>query len=658
MIVVGGPDAEDIALRRRLQEAQAESTLQNIRLTLLANIFIAVSISYLTWLENPGTSVGYWLAMVIGLGVVRYLIAHHIAIRGVFRHNPAGVLKLFTVMALISGLSWCLVPLYYDDASKAEISGHVIFIMAGLTTGAIIQSLASWRIAIAFGGPLMVATLFKLAISGTSLNNLIATNVVLLTIMLFRAAILGERNFLRNQETAFRATRLADSLAVANDEVSDANQKLESLAKTDALTGLGNRVLFKQAGEFACSSNAPVSLALFDLDKFKLINDTRGHKAGDTVLQEVATRLASVCGPSDLAVRLGGDEFAVLVTGENAEARARQMADAFISQMNRVVRIDCHSVTIAASIGIATSSGDTRDCEDLYARADMALYRAKDAGRGCIRVFDAEMKDELDRRRVIDRDLERALLDNVLGVQFQPQAVLATGEVIGFEALARWTHPQAGAIDPTEVVLAAAKLNISEQLTRRVAEAACVFLQQLDEAGFSDQQIAINISPREFDLYSPGPMLKETVQRFGIKPSQIEIEITEESLFDPQKMGSELALIEKAGFKLAIDDFGAGHASISNLMAVKIDRLKIDKSFVQGIARNQSHQELIGAIVAVARPLGHDLVMEGVETEEDAETLRMLGCRFGQGWLYGRAMTAEDAVTYMCTQRNSDRKSA
>jgi len=632
--------------------AQAASSLENNWLTVLSNIAIAVSLALLLHFEDNGTLIFGWLGGVVVFGVGRAFWTFRLQSIGAAERNHRHVLRILTGLALASGVLWSVVPLWFDTFSSTRNIEYLAFIVAGTTTGAIIQSLAYAPIAIAFTTPLLAATIYRLIVAGSTASTIMAVDAAFLALMLLRAAMLGERRFIAGQMKAFEAIELANSLAEANREVVDSNRSLERIARTDPLTGLANRSRFQDVSQSACHSGKGVAFVLLDIDNFKTINDSRGHSVGDGVIRTVAHLLLSACKEHDVAVRLGGDEFVVILIGRETETRAHTLADRLSTAMRMPMIVSGNALFVSCSIGIAVQEDGEIDVDDLFARADVALYRAKDEGRACIRVFDTKMQAELDLQRCIDIDLPGAFDRKELHLEFQPQVTLSTGETIGFEALLRWRHPRMGTIPPTDIVNAAIRIRQANLLTRFVAEEACAFIRALDERQLPKVKVAINVSPREFSMHSPARILKELTSRHGIDPKRIEIEITEEALFDPKHCATELQLIDEYGFGLAIDDFGVGHSSISNLMAVEIDTVKIDRSFVHGIGTNVQHQQLVAAITAVAMPLGHRIIAEGVETEEDLETLRMLGCSYGQGWLFGRPMPHKAAVEWLARKQS------
>ncbi|MGJ4953732.1 putative bifunctional diguanylate cyclase/phosphodiesterase [Bradyrhizobium sp. HKCCYLS20291] len=629
-----------------LAKAQVASSLQNIFLTLFANVAIAISLALLIYLREGSTLILWWLAAAVAFATLRAAWVSRLKSSGSIDRDPQRVLRTLTTMALASGVLWSVVPLGLPAFTHAHNVNDIVFIMAGATTGSIIQSLAYSQMAIAFGAPLMGATILRMLLSGGDVGYVVAADIAFLTVMLFRAARLGERNFIAGQSTTIEATGLADSLAIAN-------QKLERLVRTDSLTGLANRGHFRTVASTACAEGRGVAFLLFDVDNFKIINDTRGHDAGDRVLQAVAMLLRTACSEGDLPVRLGGDEFIVVLQGEDAADRSVALGERLMQALLRPMMIAGQPLGVSCSIGIAAHVGSPIDIEELSARADAALYRAKDDGRACMRVFDAQMQCALTLQRRLDAELPAALARRELHVEFQPQVAMATQEVIGFEALLRWKHPTAGLIPPPDIVSAAIRLRVAGQLTEFVGERVCAFLRALDRKKAHAIRVSINVSPREFPIHSPAQTLKLVTERYGVDPRRIEIEVTEEAMFDPKRCADELKLIDQYGFALAIDDFGVGHSSITNLMAVEIDTIKIDRSFIDGIASNRMGQQLVAAITAVALPLGHRIIAEGVEHEADAECLRMLGCSYGQGWLYGKPMKEDDAIAWLVQHRNA-----
>ena len=638
-------DRGGAAIASEIRTAQARSILQSLTISLWANSFIALTTAAILWLHRPSPELAYWLAAVVALNLARVvgsvLIRRH---DGAVRHAES-TLRILTLAAFVSGCLWAVVPFLGLAADPDRAHAYVIFITAGICAGSIIQSTACSRVSIAFGAPQMLAAIVSLLLTGSIIAVVVAVDVLLLMVMMFRSSRISEANFIASHGDRFQAISLARSLSQANAEIRSSNERLEILANRDPLTGLGNRAAFNRGLARVLERNqpaeAPVALMVVDLDRFKSINDTMGHSAGDTVLTGLAQRLRDATRPDDLVVRLGGDEFAVVMDGPDAAARAHAAAAGVMARMTEPMLVGDRPVATGSSIGLAFFPEHARLAHELFACADIALYAAKDQGRRRVCVFNPDMKRRLDRQRQLEMDVERAIATGEVKVFFQPQVRLADGAVAGFEALVRWTHPELGPVAPPEIVRAARAVHASEALTRHVATAAAGLVRRLPSLGVEGVCVAVNVSPGEFSAYSLSRTLCEVVDSAGIDPSQMEIEITEEAMLDAATAGPELALLEQAGFRLAVDDFGMGHSSLAYLMSLKVDRLKIDRSFVAGIGTSRPNQALISALIGLGHALSIDIVVEGVETAEDSEVLRMLGCRFGQGYLYGRPMPPE-----------------
>ncbi|MCM2474673.1 EAL domain-containing protein [Rhizobium sp. CG5] len=637
----------------QIRAAQADTVLAGLTISLIANSFIALTTAAVLTLRQPSADHAIWLAGIVTLNMLRQVSAAILKRRDVVRSNPHAVLNHLAIGSLASGCLWAFAPFLGLGLSSDGAQAYVIFIIAGISAGAIIQSTACCRIAIGFGAPAMLAAVASLLKTPSTVNVVIAADVLLLMVMMFRSSRMSELNFIVSLTDRLKAVSLAASLSQANQAISSSNRQLEILASRDPLTGLGNRAAFNLRLAHVLepdSGDTPMALLIIDLDRFKSINDTMGHTAGDIVLTEFARRLSAIAAPDHLVARLGGDEFAVVVEGEGAAAKGLALGTEILDLTARPVMIGDRQVTIGSSVGLAHVPEHAHSAEAIFACADIALYAAKEQGRRRLRVFSPDIKQRLDRQKQIEIGLEEALTSGAVEVFFQPQVELAGETVVGFEALVRWNHPVLGPISPPEIVQAARALHVSERLTRHVATAAADLILRLPALGLAGTVVAINVSPREFSMYSLSKTLGDVARAAGIAPSQMEIEITEEATLDTAAAGTELERLEKAGFRLAVDDFGMGHSSLAYIISLKVDRLKIDRSFVHGISASRQNQALVAALVGMGHALSIDIVVEGVETQEDAEVLRMLGCRFAQGYLYGRAMPAADLPAWLATR--------
>lgn len=406
--------------------------------------------------------------------------------------------------------------------------------------------------------------------------------------------------------------------------------ELRHLAMHDPLTGLANRTTFKQELEERLSLSKPgvVHAVLFiDLDHFKAVNDTHGHPIGDKLIKQVATRLIAVA-PNGLVCRLGGDEFTLLLTLEDPH-EAEQMAEQVVSTLHEPFLIDGLHLQVGASVGVAFSS-DGMEAADLTRHADIALYHAKAAGRNAFAIFGAHMEELLRRRRKLEEALRQALMDGTgIEVCYQPVYATSDGAVRSLEALCRWRHPELGSIPPDVFIPIAEEAGLIQPLGQFVMNDACSLLAEISG---SDVTIAVNASVIE--LMAPGYPLRvlDTLARHGIDPRRLEIEITESVATDSGgRAAAAIALLRSVGVRFAVDDFGKGNSSFGQLLNLEVDRIKIDKIFIEGLS-SPDGRPLIEAIVNMARHKGLKTTAEGVETLEQLEALTTLGCDNLQGF--------------------------
>ena len=422
-------------------------------------------------------------------------------------------------------------------------------------------------------------------------------------------------------------------------ELITSEARAKHLAFHDPLTRLPNRaMLFERLRPLlaAIDTGGPsVVVTCVDLDRFKDVNDTLGHHAGDILIEAVANRLREACGDAALIARLGGDEFVVLFSGLD-EPGARTMANAALASVMRPLECEYGTLEVGCSIGVAVIESAGVDPSEALRWADLALYRSKDAGRSRVTIFEPAMDAALRTRRSLEADLRLALADGALTMVYQPQ-VDREGAVVAVEALLRWIHPERGAIPPGVFVPLAEEsgliLGLGEFVLRRV------FAETRD---WDCVRIAINVSPVQ--VRSPGfaAQVFRLVAQAGIDPSRYEIELTETALLgdDPVTQGNIDAL-KKMGFSIAIDDFGTGYSSLSLLQRFAIDKIKIDRSFVSAIGGSDESEALVDAMVKLARALNLNVIAEGVETEGQKNRLVQSGCREFQGHLVGMPMGAQ-----------------
>jgi len=422
-----------------------------------------------------------------------------------------------------------------------------------------------------------------------------------------------------------------------------ANRRVLELAQTDILTGLPNRAFFlarlEEINMQLSVRGLPFSILMLDLDRFKNVNDSLGHAAGDALLRQVGQRLKSALRPKDVLARLGGDEFAIIQeTGEDQRTCSTELAARIARLVSEPFLLPGHRVEIGTSIGIAIAPDHGSDQEQLLKKADLALYRSKSAGRNCFTIYDEAMSAELEARNTLEGDLRDAIAQCQLEVHYQPFVDALSGARRGFEALVRWRHPMRGLIPPDQFIALAEETGLIVPLGEFVLRRACE-----DAAGWpSDLRVAVNLSPIQFKEAELFGMICAALADSGLPPQRLEIEITESVLLE---RGAEnhafMERLKGIGIELALDDFGTGYSSLSYLTAFPFAKIKIDKSFIRNLTQQPRSSAIISAIVTLARGLGMSVTAEGVETREEFERLKALGVNFAQGYLFGRPQPIE-----------------
>lgn len=432
----------------------------------------------------------------------------------------------------------------------------------------------------------------------------------------------------------------------------EAEARLNHLANHDSLTGLPNRnLLYDRLTHVLARRNEAMAAVLFlDLDRFKLINDSYGHDIGDQLLKAVALRLASCLRDEDTVARLGGDEFVVLLEDLPSEDMAATIAAKIAARLSEPLIVGDCELPLATSIGIALYPRDGRSAQDLLKNADTAMYRAKEAGRGGFCFFAGEMNLHARNRLTLENELRRAIENGELEVFYQPQVTMGSGRLLGAEALVRWRHPLKGLVSPADFIPVAEETGLIVALGEQVLRIACRQLADWQRRGLPTLSVAINLSPRQFRQADLVSVIAAILAETGADPAHIELEITESAAMqDADSAVVALGRLRAMGVSLAIDDFGTGYSSLSYLKRFPIDKLKIDRSFVEGIPEEADDTAIVRAIVAMAHSLGLKLLAEGVETEAQRAFLDSLGCTVAQGYLFGRPQpAAEFERNFLC----------
>lgn len=423
-------------------------------------------------------------------------------------------------------------------------------------------------------------------------------------------------------------------------------RRVSRLAHYDSLTGLANRVQMSQVLEQILSAPSARERAcavfMLDLDRFKQVNDTLGHPAGDALLKQVAQRLERTIGGAGRCGRLGGDEFKVIVPGDQNRNTLGHIARDIIAALSLPFAINGQSVVIGASVGIALAPDHGSTSDELIRNVDLALYAAKDAGRGVFRFFAEELHAAAEERAELEQDLRDAITRDELELYYQPIIYAATEKIVGFEALMRWQHPKRGWLSPSKFVPIAEDAGLIDRLGQWALRTACADLARWPRS----IRCAVNISALQFANPDFPATVANALAHGRVAPSRLELEITE-SVFLNDSAATETMFkaLKRVGVRLALDDFGTGYSSLGYLRKAPFDKIKIDRSFVQGATETGSRNgAIIAAITSLAEALQMDTTAEGVETRDDLDLVRLLGCSHVQGYIYFRPMNAADAT--------------
>ncbi|MBD9428105.1 EAL domain-containing protein [Pseudomonas sp. PDM15] len=618
------PDAGSDPLERRLQ-AQ--------RLVQIANVLCVVLL-----LIGAQTMVaGSWLnAGLVAAALALVLVGRWINRRGSVELSVALVLCSLTV--LVSASLWFSQGLY----SAAVLGFPAILIVAGMV--------ASLRL---FVGLLLsilavVAFLTYASLSGLQsfeplplgIGRMVNVSCILLTCA---AAVWLLANDLRKT-----LLRLQQEIL----RVKDSEASFTHLAQHDALTNLPNRLLIRDRMEQAIGrarrDDEQVALLFLDLDNFKTINDSLGHAAGDELLQEVARRLKETVRDIDTVSRQGGDEF-LMVLADVADLAAVSSVAALVQQkLAQPFALKGMQIVTSISIGISLFPGDGDDFDTLLKHADMAMYQAKSAGRNGFCFFDEQMNADTHERLALELDLRQALSRDEFVLHYQPIVDLHGGRLLAAEALLRWQHPQRGTLGPDRFIRVAEESGLIVEIGEWVLGEACRQAMLWQAAGLPRFAVSVNLSAVQFRRGNLEAMVRAALNRFGLAPACLELELTESILLQDS---AQLRRLKELGVKLSIDDFGTGYSSLSYLQRFQVDKLKIDQSFVRGLTGNAQNQAIVTAIVQMARSLGLHTTAEGIEDEPTRALLTELGCDQGQGFLFAKPLAAAEFGAFARRQR-------
>jgi diguanylate cyclase (GGDEF)-like protein len=457
---------------------------------------------------------------------------------------------------------------------------------------------------------------------------------------------------MRNEEG--KAYRMAGSQTDIT-ERKRAEEQLLHDAFHDGLTGLPNRALFTDRLDRALErakrrDDFTVAILFLDLDRFKVVNDSLGHMTGDQLLIGVARRLESSMRRVDTVARLGGDEFVVLLEDIEDISQATQSAERIQAQLKEAFNLDENEVFTSASIGIAVSTTEYSRAEDIIRDADIAMYRAKSMGKARYELFDEAMHGRAVELLRLETDLRKAVDREEFRLYYQPIVSLESGDIVGFEALIRWLHPARGLTYPAAFLPLAEETGLSVVMGNWILREACKQLKawQIGPASGHDLWVSVNLSSRQLLQPDLTKVVAQTLAEAQVVPSSLQLEVTEGIIMDePEAATAVLLSLRALGVRLPIDDFGTGYSSLAYLHRFPISSLKIDKSFVKNVDSGGEDEVIVRTIVNLAHNLAMDVIAEGVETEEQLESLKALGCEFGQGFLFSKAVPAKEATALL-----------
>ncbi|NUP53232.1 MAG: GGDEF domain-containing protein [Catenulispora sp.] len=631
-----------IMVRRRSPLRDRAALIDAVILTTAAALLLWVYIITPTVSERENTWFADAVSIAYPLGDVLLLaVTARLTTAGGLR-GPAVRLLLLGVLGLTaSDVAYALVRLYgsWHVGSAADLGWVVFYVSwgaAGLSPSmtSLTEAVArtrrdtSWQVLPVAVAALVAPTVLMIESLEADLRDgqvIAAVSALMFMLVLWRLYLAG------------RETRELDNRAHTRTML----RELKHRAYRDPLTGLGNRLRFQERAERALSRAASCHgvavMLLIDLDNFKEVNDTQGHRAGDELLKAAAERIAAAVRPGDLPVRLGGDEFAVLLSDGATERAAVALAERLIRVLAEPFRLSGGTVPLRASIGVATSPGGAGGTEEvLFRNADLALYAAKADGKGTWRMYEPALYDAALQRLALRTGLDRALVAGEFELHYQPIVELqGPPRVAGYEALVRWRHPKLGLLAPSSFV------PLAEETGQIVAIGAWILRTAVaDAVAGKFGYVAVNVSPNQFSGGGFVDTVRGALREAGLSPDRLTVEITE-TVFLHEATADALADLETLsmlGVRIAIDDFGTGYSSIGYLRDLKFDLIKADKSFVDRIVDLPDHERLLRGIVHVAGTMGISVVAEGVETVAQRDLLRAMGCAYAQGFLYSPAV--------------------
>jgi diguanylate cyclase (GGDEF)-like protein len=653
-------------LLRQLGQQQLSLAVIN---ALVAVVFAAVALQY----ARAGLVAG-WLGYCLLAQVVRLGLAWRVdRTRAPSEGEAAEIGLRLTLSSFLAGLGWGVGGWLFTGIDPVVLDLCVAFVIAGMAAGSITALPAHPPAFVAFLAPTLLPMVVVLWLDPRPQSGALALltfgfalGILLLGRHSHRTQLANAGLYLENealvaslreagQELESRVALRTHQLEALNTELAAANAQMAEeigrrrqsearvrhLLHHDPLTNLPNRLVFADRLETALRrarrERTLVAVVLFDVDRFKAVNDTFGHIAADALLRALAGRLAATTRASDTLARMGGDEFAALFADLRSEADAELLAAKLFEASRPPFVIDGRTIPVSLSIGVALYPSHGQDAASLLTGADLALYDAKQHGRGRFRLLSADMLHHARAQRQIERELEGAAARGELRIAYQPQLSLRQRTVIGAEALVRWAHPEHGLLLPGAFIPAAETTGLVREIDHWVLATACRQAATWQGHGHP-VRVAVNLSPLEFRQPGLAERLGQHLAEARLEPSLLEVEITESAYLDRETTGidEQLHAIKALGARIAIDDFGTGYASLSYLRWLPVDVIKIDRSFIAGIDASRHDEAIVASTVSLAGSLGKTVIAEGVERADQVAILERLGCDEVQGYLFGR----------------------
>lgn len=412
------------------------------------------------------------------------------------------------------------------------------------------------------------------------------------------------------------------------------------MAYYDAVTNLPNRNMFKEHVNNSLTTNGEnqeLAVLFLDLDRFKVINDTKGHSTGDLLLKDVADRIRNTVKSDGLVSRQGGDEFLILLEGKKKE-EIEKIAQQIIDDFSRPFYVHCEEIFVTASIGISLYPYDGKDQETLIKNADTAMYLAKEHGKNNFQYYNEGLNTQSTRKMILEVGLRKALDTNQFNMVYQPQFELETGTIIGVEALIRWEHPELGPISPVEFIPIAEETGLIVQIGKWILQQVCRDYNQWKQHGHGSIKMAVNISVRQMQEQEFISSVKQVMEEYNVDPNMFELEITESIMQNINQSIVILKELKQLGVKIAIDDFGKGYSSLSYLKHLPIDKIKVDKSFVDDILDPNHNGSIAKAIIDMGHIMKFTVIAEGIEEEKQVDFLLKNNCKLGQGFFFSKPL--------------------